>query len=173
MSRDKWDDLWENGEYDLVFIDEFKGTKTIEYMNLFVQGGFVPLKKKNEPHCMKIDNLPVIVCSQFDIAGAFPNCSKSKVDALRCRFIEVEIREGYHINFYYKVEGVIVEEEDIMLKEKMLGRMRRYIGGRLPKNGKRRKMGDGREYYEVGKSSFECGRKNGNVCNYVDCDHVF
>jgi len=100
VPHEDFDDEWEDGMYDLAVIDEFKGTRKITWMNRFVQGGCMRIRKKGRQG-MKQENIPVIVLSNYCIQDAYsmdvPNNSK---DTLKCRFTEVEIPHGEIIQFY-------------------------------------------------------------------------
>lgn len=78
--------------YDLVVFDEFKGQKTISFMNAFVQGWKVHLKRKLVGAYVKKKNVPVIVLSNYSIVDCYskaevahPGCT----DPLHKRFKEV------------------------------------------------------------------------------------
>ncbi len=100
VPHEDYDDDWEDGCYDLAFIDEFKGTRKITWMNRFVQGGTMRIRKKGTQG-MKRENIPVIVCSNYRICDAYsdavPDIAK---ETLACRFLQVEIPFGEIIQFY-------------------------------------------------------------------------
>jgi len=63
-------DGYSDQEYDLIVLDEFKGQKSITWMNSFVQG--VPFKVFRRYNSYdKIKNLPVIVLSNYSIEEAY------------------------------------------------------------------------------------------------------
>ncbi len=100
VPHEDFDDEWEDGMYDLAVIDEFKGTRKITWMNRFVQGSCMRIRKKGTQG-MKRQNIPVIVLSNYCIQDAYslqvPDNAK---ETLKCRFLEVEIPFGEIIQFY-------------------------------------------------------------------------
>jgi len=79
-------------ECDLVVFDEFKGQKTISFMNSFVQGWKCPLKRKTIGSYMKQKNVPVIVLSNHSIQDCYRaavELNPRAVESLEARFLEV------------------------------------------------------------------------------------
>ncbi len=100
VPHEDFDDDWEDGCYDLAFIDEFLHTRRITWMNRFVQGGPMRIRKKGTQG-MKQQNIPMIVCSNWSIHGAYgPHIPDVAKDTLACRFTEIEIPAGEIITFY-------------------------------------------------------------------------
>ncbi len=89
--------MWEDNVYDVAVIDAFQGERTLRWLELFVQGGTQPLRTKGG-QTMKRHNIPVIVCSNSDIAGAYARLDPYHWNILECRFAVVHI--GDFINFY-------------------------------------------------------------------------
>ncbi len=63
-------DDYEDSDYDLLVMDEFKGQKSITWMNGFTQGGEFPIHKR---YCgtIKKKNLPIIVLSNYSVEEAY------------------------------------------------------------------------------------------------------
>lgn len=61
---------------DLIFLDEFKGQKTVQFMNSFLQGGTVVMRKKNAQFTYT-QNLPIIIASNFTLEECYSNLSKT------------------------------------------------------------------------------------------------
>ncbi len=100
IPHEDFDDVYEDGCYDLAVCDEFKGTRKITWMNRFVQGGPMMLRKKGTMG-MKRDNIPVIILSNYPIQYAYSdNVPTIAKDTLRCRFIEVMVPADEQIRFY-------------------------------------------------------------------------
>jgi len=100
VPHEDFDDEWEDGMYDLAVIDEFKGTRKITWMNRFVQGGSMRIRKKGSQG-MKRENIPVIVLSNYCIQDAYSmNVPDNAKQTLMCRFTQVEIPHGEIIQFY-------------------------------------------------------------------------
>ncbi len=106
IPRNGWDDMYNDRDYDVAVIDEFKGTKTITWMNLFCQGGATPLQRRGIPDYIKRKNIPIIVLSNMDILGAYPNSDEVMLEALKYRFLEVEIPWDQTIRFHMGKEDL-------------------------------------------------------------------
>lgn len=82
-------------------MDEFKGRKTIQFINSFSEGRSMSLARKYLPPIIKERNMPFIICSNFNIRTVYHNCDSIVIDALEGRFTEIEIPLGecLDINF--------------------------------------------------------------------------
>lgn len=89
-------------DYDLVVIDEFKGQKTIQWMNQFLQGSPMPIRKKGS-QAMKYKNLPVVILSNYSLSECYVKAANDgRLSTLECRLEIVEIDS--FINFYRNAE---------------------------------------------------------------------
>jgi len=80
-----------DNDYDLVVIDEFKGQKTIQWMNEFLQGSPMRLRVKGSQY-MKEKNVPVIILSNFPLYSCYPKAHlDNRLDTLECRLLIVEL----------------------------------------------------------------------------------
>jgi len=85
-------------DYDLVVMDEFKGQKTIQWMNMFLQGSPMNIRKKGA-QVMKKKNLPVIILSNYSLGECYPKArDDGRLNTLECRLEIVEIDS--FIDFY-------------------------------------------------------------------------
>lgn len=85
-------------DYDLVVFDEFKGQKTIQWMNLFLQGSAMNIRKKGSQY-MKMKNLPVIILSNYTLGDCYPKANEDgRLETLRARLVEIEVDS--FIDFY-------------------------------------------------------------------------
>jgi len=92
-------------DYDLVVFDEFKGQKTIQWMNLFLQGGRMNIRKKGSQY-LKQKNLPVIILSNYPLGDCYPKArDDGRLDTLLVRLDIVEIDS--FIDFYKDRSDVI------------------------------------------------------------------
>jgi len=98
-------DSYEDAVYDLIVIDEFKHHKSVQWMNEFVDGTYVQLRKKGS-QVLKRKNLPVIVCSNYSIRENYPHVDETAYDALARRFLEVKIETPLELIFKYAPEAV-------------------------------------------------------------------
>ncbi len=100
IPHESFDDRYLDGRYDLAVCDEFKGTRMITWMNEFVQGSSMAIRKKGSQG-MKRDNLPVIILSNYSIQEAYSEkVSDYAKTSLKARFKEVSIPDGEVISFY-------------------------------------------------------------------------
>lgn len=92
MDEDFYDG-YSDKDYDLIVMDEFKAQKKITWLNGFVQGSPHKLRIKGG-QIMKRKNLPVIVTSNYRIAGCYYKAAELgsvALAALQRRFEEVEL----------------------------------------------------------------------------------
>ncbi len=100
IPHESFDDFYLDGRYDLAVCDEFRGTRMITWMNEFVQGSSMAIRKKG---CqgMKRQNIPVIILSNFSIQEAYSDkVSDYAKTSLKARFKEICIPDGEIISFY-------------------------------------------------------------------------
>jgi len=77
--------------YDLVVLDEYKGQHTIQFLNNFIQGGIMSIRKKGTQY-LKMKNVPVVILSNFSPEEAYVNANKSAgFEALLTRLVVVQI----------------------------------------------------------------------------------
>lgn len=90
--EDFYDD-YENGVYDLAVFDEFTHTKTMQWMNSFLDGSKTYLKQKGR-QVLKMDNLPVIICSNYTLEQNYPKLYEAaKLEPLLSRVEVVEVKD--------------------------------------------------------------------------------
>ena len=88
-----WYDHWTDVDYDLAVIDEFKGWKTIQWMNQWLDGNPMPLKKKGS-QTVKNLNVPTIILSNFSPPEVYHQANQAScvsLDALIDRLIVVQL----------------------------------------------------------------------------------
>jgi len=88
-------DLYPHPEPELLWMDEFKGQKTIQFLNLLAQGAPMTLRIKGAQK-MKLKNIPLIVLSNLTIAQCYHKAvekSPHLVEALQTRFLEIVLTE--------------------------------------------------------------------------------
>ncbi len=81
-------DDYEDSGYDLVVFDEYKGQKSITWMNSFVQGSPFPVNRRYHS-TIKEKNIPVIVLSNYSIEQAYDKVhmlNPLRLDTIRSRF---------------------------------------------------------------------------------------
>lgn len=81
---------------DLAYIDEFKGQKTIQWMNMWLQGLWMTLRQKGA-QVIRSRNVPTIICSNYSPREVYHNVSDEKLETFLerlevinvTRFIEI------------------------------------------------------------------------------------
>jgi len=85
-------------EYDLAVLDEFKGQKTLQWMNEFLQGSRMTLRKKGSQH-LKVKNMPVIILSNYSLGECYPKAAiDGRLTTLEARLLCVSVDK--FINVY-------------------------------------------------------------------------
>jgi len=86
-------DFYDDRVMDLAYIDEFKAQKQIQWLNQFLEGSRMTLRKKGSQY-LKMKNLPVIITSNFSLeqcyAGALAK-DPNKLDTLLSRVEVIEL----------------------------------------------------------------------------------
>jgi len=85
-------DLWEEGCYDLIILDEFHGQKRLTYLNQLLEGSPLTMPFKGGQR-MKIKNIPVIVCSNGSPRDCYSKVDVVWLDPLYARLTVVEVNE--------------------------------------------------------------------------------
>jgi len=60
-----WNDHWEDDLYDLAVFDEFRGQRTIQFLNGWLDGQVMNLKQKGRASYLKRFNVATIILSNF------------------------------------------------------------------------------------------------------------
>ncbi len=92
-SRNEWDDDYVDGAYDLAVIDEYRGWKPIDWINMFAEGSLMPLKRRGISDIVKRDKIPMIICSNWTIYEAYRTLSSTDVELICARFEEVDVSD--------------------------------------------------------------------------------
>ncbi len=117
MPHEDFYDHWDDDEYDLVVIDEFKGRKLIQWMNQFLQGSTMPLRIKGG-QILKRSNPAVIILSNYNLEGAYCNSDQDKLESLRCRLKIIEVNEYLDITDK-DLEGYQGKSDEQGIKKKL------------------------------------------------------
>ncbi len=89
-----FDDEYEDGVYDLIVFDEFRGQRKITWMNKFVEGGPMSLRRKGSQY-LKETNPPVVVMSNFSVEECYSKCTDDRIAPFIARFDFVVLNDGY------------------------------------------------------------------------------
>ncbi len=88
-------DDYEDDQYDLIVLDEFKAQKSITWLNGFIQGNDFPVHRRYSS-TLKTKNLPVIVLSNYSIEGAYEKVNMfnpERLNSLKNRFTVVHVNK--------------------------------------------------------------------------------
>lgn len=92
-------------DYDLVVLDEFKGQKKITFLNQFLQGSAMSIRKKGSQG-LKQKNIPVIILSNLTLETCYRKANEDgRLDSLRARLEIVEVDS--FIDFYHNHEDLV------------------------------------------------------------------
>jgi len=100
--EDFYDD-YRDGCYDLAVIDEYKHQKTVTWLNRFVEGACMSLRRKGS-QVLKTDKLPIIILSNFRIRDCYCNVDEVSYAALTDRFEEVWLTKPLDIEPVWEQE---------------------------------------------------------------------
>jgi len=107
-------DDYVDDDYHLVVLDEYKGQHTIQFLNNFIQGGIMSIRKKGTQY-LKMKNIPTVILSNFSPEEAYNNANKSAgFEALLTRLVVVQINTRLDlskISPIYQVDGALQQED--------------------------------------------------------------
>lgn len=95
---------WDDEGYDLAVLDEYCGSKTIGFLNQWLEGGVLPLKQKNKPSYMKRFNVPTIICSNLNPCEVYKNCTEVQKTALLNRLELVYTNDRIQLEYIEELE---------------------------------------------------------------------
>ena len=103
---ERWWDLYGDGQYDLIVLDEFRSQKMITELNPILSGDPTTLSRRGMSPITKRDILPVIVMSNYTPEECFPSANEhGKLEPLLDRITVVKCEGPIRI-----VEGKDVED---------------------------------------------------------------
>jgi len=86
-------DSYNEDFHSLVVLDEFKAHKSVEFLNSWLEGSTLPLRKKGSQG-EKRKNLPTIILSNYSLNQCYPKMAEmGRLDTLECRLKIIEITE--------------------------------------------------------------------------------
>lgn len=88
-------DFYFDEKFDLVVLDEFRGQKTIQFLNLWLQGGEMTIRKKGSQY-IKRKNLPMIILSNYCLDECYKDVNK--INTLRTRLLEISLSDPIDID---------------------------------------------------------------------------
>jgi len=66
-------DFYDDNDYDIIVFDEFKMQKSLQWINSFIEGAPVLVRKKGAAGSMKLKNLPCIFLSNYKVMSLLPD----------------------------------------------------------------------------------------------------
>jgi len=90
-------DLYQDGAYNFAYLDEFKGQKTVQFLNTWLDGNEFVLNKKGEAPVVKTDQLPTVTCSNLPAWNVFHlkvqkgELDQMEVNAYCDRLLQVQV----------------------------------------------------------------------------------
>lgn len=98
IDEDFYDEFYDN-MYDLAVIDEFKGQKKIQWLNRFLDGSHMTIRVKGSQR-LKTQNIPVIICSNFEPSQCFHNVAQNQnEDRLAPLYARIEVVQVFEPEF--------------------------------------------------------------------------
>ena len=73
---ERWWDLYGDGQYDIIMLDEFRSQKMITDLNPILSGDPISLSRRGMAPVEKRDKLPVIIMSNYTPEECFPNANE-------------------------------------------------------------------------------------------------
>jgi len=121
LTKDELQNMPWRDDYDLCIMDDFKGQKSIIWMNEFLGSKNMLMQVPGGTHMRKTRIVPTIVISNFPLARYYPlgaNCEDESFNALKDRFIEVELtQQGNSFNVSDADERLANEMMEYILRE--------------------------------------------------------
>ena len=90
-------DFFVNHRFHLCLLDEFKAHKTIQFLNLWLQGSKMNLRQKGCQY-LKKQNIPTIILSNFSLDECYPKADINKLISLQNRLTIIELSRPIDIN---------------------------------------------------------------------------
>ncbi len=93
MPMEDFYDEYDDDAYDLIFLDEFKGQKSVTFLNAWLQGSPLTVRVKGG-QTLKVRNLPMIIASNYSVEEAYSGLyetNPARLDSLHTRLKVVKI----------------------------------------------------------------------------------
>lgn len=101
-------DAYNDQDYDLVVLDEFKAHKTIQFLNLWAQGGQMTIRKKGSQGVKK-KNLPLVILSNYTPKECYSKSSDYALAPLLVRFQVINLGDPIDIN------NIVIKKADVSI----------------------------------------------------------
>jgi len=114
MPYEDFYDAWDDDCYDLIVLDEFKGQKRIQDLNLWLDGSHFPVRRKGCAPFIKRKNIPMIIISNYPLTGCY-KVDETRLAPLKARLKCVEVVKFIEIDCVKVVSNVSSEVDTIPL----------------------------------------------------------
>lgn len=104
-------DGYDDDDFDLAVLDEFKGHKTMQWLNLWCQGSMTNFRVKGS-QVIKKKHIPTIIISNYNLEECYSKAGEERLDPLRRRLEIVEVLEPINIPFQQKQSGEATERSE-------------------------------------------------------------
>lgn len=104
-------DLYDDNLFDLAVLDEFKASKTIQWLNLWLQGGIMNIRKKGSQY-LKKKNIPTIILSNYKLHENYSKVDSSKLETLESRLEILEVSEFINIDWEEFITPRVREDDE-------------------------------------------------------------
>lgn len=102
----EWYDAYEDGCYDLIIADEFRGhCMKAQHMNQLADGSVISLRRRGTPPAIKRDRLPLIVLSNYTPEEAYNKLADKGDEGLKA------LKERFMVLRYGKGERLRVQKD--------------------------------------------------------------
>lgn len=110
-------DFYDDDSYDLIVVDEFKGQKTIQDINRWLDGQNMTIRMKGR-QSLKYKNLPIIIVSNFPPHIVYRNkFEKGELEPFTSRLYVVEVKGMIPLDRIVVTPKVEEMEEEAAEKE--------------------------------------------------------
>lgn len=90
-------DFFVNDRFHLCLLDEFRAHKTIQFLNLWLQGSSMNLRMKGS-QLLKTQNLPTIILSNYSLDECYPKTDINKLITLENRLTVIKLEQPIDID---------------------------------------------------------------------------
>lgn len=97
-------DFYNDESVDLIVLDEFKGQKTIQFLNQWLDGQEVTVRVKCSQRLKRV-NVPFMILSNYSVSDAYKNVSDDRLDSLKSRLLEVSLDEPLDLDRVLEFRG--------------------------------------------------------------------
>lgn len=102
-------DEYEDGQFDIAIIDEFKGSKRVQWLNKWLEGSYMPLRKKGSQY-LKTFNLPTVILSNYTPSRVFHKVDTIEIQALETRLVVVYVPDRLRL-------AIVTEDPNNMVQD--------------------------------------------------------